>query len=167
MEIELEEESKLPRVYTKDFFFDAGAVLLQLAKRNQTPFMVATVKINDFNKINEEYGSKAAYEILELTTKLIADKCRTSDIVADMENGQTGIIFYNTTNTNAKIALTNVCEKVEQSTYTLNDTTLNMSVNIGGVVMHNLMSARSIEALYEQAKAALETTKGTSSVVVY
>ena len=155
-------------LYTKDFFFEAGRILLQLAKRHQTAFMIAIVDVDNFKALEEKYGSQAAYKILTLTAKVIGEKFRNSDIVADMEDGQIGIIFYNTSNVNAKIALEGLRKRVEKSEYVFNEEKVNVTVSIGAVVMHNLMSARSVEILYEQAKIGVEIArdKGKNCVVV-
>jgi len=156
-------------IYTKDFFFEAGRILLQLAKRHETAFMIAMIEVDDFKKMQEKYGNQIVYKILALTAKIIGEKFRNSDIVADMEDGQIGVIFYNTNNVNSRIALEGLRKKVEESQYILNEEKINVTVSIGGVVMHNLMSARSIEILYEQAKTGLEIArkKGKNNVVIY
>jgi diguanylate cyclase (GGDEF)-like protein len=155
-------------IYTKDFFFEAGRILLQLAKRHQTAFMIAVVDVDNFNLLKEKHGSKIAYKILRLTAKIIGDQFRTSDIVADMEDGQIGVIFYNTSNVNAKIALEGLRKMVEESEYILNEEKIDVTVSIGASVMHNIMSARSVETLYEQAKIGVEIarSKGKNYVVV-
>ena len=161
-------QNKVTGIYTKDFFFEAGRILLQLAKRHQTPFMIAIVDVDNFKALEENYGNQIAYKILTLTAKIIGEKFRTSDIVADMEDGQIGVIFYNTSNVNAQIALEGLRKKVEKSQYIFNKEKINVTVSIGAVVMHNLMSARSVEVLYEQAKIGVEIAreKGKNCVVV-
>jgi len=163
-------QNKQTRMYTKDFFFEAGKILLQLAKRNQAPFFIAALEVDDFKEIHDKYSAKLAYKILHMTMQLIGESFRTSDLVADMEDGQIGIMFYNTTNVNTKVALEGLRKKVEEQKYVLNSgETINVTVSIGGVVMHhNLTGARSIETLYEQAKIALDSAKnrGKNSVVV-
>lgn len=163
-------QDKQTGMYTKDFFFEAGKILLQLAKRNQAPFLIAVLEVDDFKKIVDKYGNKVAYKILQMTTQLIGENFRTSDLVADMEDGQIGIIFYNTTNVNTKVALDGLREKIEEQKYALNNgDKINVTVSIGGVVMHhNLMGARSIESLYEHAKLGVEAArnKGKNCVVL-
>jgi len=155
-------------IYAKDFFFEAGRILLQLAKRHQTPFMIAVVEVDNFEELKRKNGDRIAYQILTLTAKIIGEKFRTSDIVADMEDGQIGVIFYNTSNVNAKTALEGLRKKIEGSQYILNEEKINVTASIGAVVMHNLISARTVETLYEQAKISVETAqkKGKNCVVV-
>lgn len=164
-------QNKSTGMYTADFFFEAGKILLQLAKRNQVPFLIAALEVDDFDQIKEKYGSKLAYTVLEMTAKLIGENFRTSDLVADMEDGQIGIIFYNTTNVNTKIALDGLRQKIEKQKYLLNNgDKINVTVSIGGVVMHhNLMGARTVEELFEQAKLGVNIAKeqGKNRVIVY
>ncbi len=161
-------QNEATNLYTKDFFFEAGKILLQLAKRHQTAFMLAVVEVDNFDTLKENYGSKVAYKILNLTANIIEDRFRTSDLVADMEDGQIGIIFYNTSSQNVKIALEALRKRVEESEYILNEKKIDVTVSIGASVMHHLRSARSIEVLYDQAKIGLEIAKdkGKNCVVV-
>ena len=155
-------------IYTKDFFFEAGRILLQLAKRHQEAFMIAMVEVDNFDEFKKTYGSTIAYKILTLTAKIIGEKFRTSDIVADMEDGQIGVIFYNTSHANVKIALEGLRKKVEESQYILNEEKLDVTVSIGASVMHNLGTSRTLDSLYEQAKIGVEIAKrrGKNCVVV-
>jgi len=164
-------QNKQTRMYTKDFFFEAGKILLQLAKRNQAPFLIAALEVDGFKEIEEKYGNKVAYKILHMTMQLIGENFRLSDLVADMEDGQIGIMFYNTTNVNTKVALEGLRKKIEEQVYALNNgEKINVTVSIGGVVMHhNLTGSRSVETLYEQAKAGVEIakSKGKNCIVVH
>lgn len=157
-------QDDLSGTYTKDFFFEAGKILLQLAKRNQVSLMVGVVKIDGFQDIDEKYNEK----ITALTAEIIENKCRKSDLISYMGNGQIGLIFYNTTNANAKIALENIRAKVENSQYEINNKNIAVTVSIGGIAMHNLMTAGAITALYEQAENAVQNaSKKGNCVVVY
>ena len=169
MEVELELEASKPKIHTRDFFFEAGEILLQIAKRNKVPLLVAVVAIDDFEKLHDEYQAKVVDDIFQFVIQKIQDKCRTSDIIANMGNGKIGFIFYNTTNVNSKLVFETICAKIEENMYTFNETKVDVTVSIGGVVMHNLVSARTMDALYDQAKIALDTVqrKGKNSVLVY
>jgi diguanylate cyclase (GGDEF)-like protein len=170
VEVELELEASKPKIHTRDFFFEAGEVLLQIAKRNKVPLLVAVVAIDDFEKLHDEYQAKVVDDIFQFVIQKIQDKCRTSDIIANVENGKIGLIFYNTTNVNSKLVFETISAKIEENMYTLNEETkVPLTVSIGGVVMHNLVSARTMDALYDQAKIALDTVqrKGKNSVLVY
>jgi len=156
-------------IYTKDFFFVTGKILLQLAKRNQVPLLVAVVDIDDFEALTSEFGNATGEKLLELTTKLIEDHCRTSDLVAFMGKGQIGLIFYNITNVDAKNTLEVLREKVAKNTYLINNEERYMTVSIGGSIMQSRINAGAIEMVYEQACMAVETAqrKGKNCVVVY
>lgn len=161
-------QDDLSGTYTKDFFFEAGKILLQLAKRNQVSLMVGVVEIDGFQDIDEKYNEKMSKKITALTAEIIENKCRKSDLISYMGNGQIGLIFYNTTNANAKIALENIRAKVENSQYEINNKNIAVTVSIGGIAMHNLMTAGAITALYEQAENAVQNaSKKGNCVVVY
>ena len=170
MEVELELEASKPKIHTRDFFFEAGEILLQIAKRNKVPLLVATVTIDDFEKLHNEYEAKVVDDIFQFVIQKIQNKCRTSDIIANMGNGEIGLIFYNTTNVNSKLVFETIRAKIEENIYMFNEEIkVNLTVSIGGVVMHNLVSARTIDALYDQSKIALDTVqrKGKNGILVY
>ncbi len=149
-------------IYSKDFFFAAGKILLQLAKRNQVPLLVAIVNINNLEDLNSEYGNNVGDKMLELITKITHDKFRDSDLIAYLGDAQIGIIFYNITSEVAKTTLEGLRDKLSNNIY-------NVTVSIGGTIMNSRTNSGSIDTAYKQACMAIETAqqKGKNSVVVY
>ena len=162
-------QNKQAGIYNKDFFFEAGKIIVQLAKRNQVPTLVALIDIDDFEMLNTSYGTVTADKILELTTELVIDRCRVSDLVAFLGDGKMGLIFYNITSADAKATLESLREIVANKEYLINDEKKQVTVSIGGTIMHSRTNSGGIEALYDQATIAVEAVrrKGSNGVMVY
>lgn len=156
-------------IYKRIFFFEAGKILVQLAKRNEIPTLVALSEIDNIDIYDSEYGEGTSEKILELVTKLIASKCRTSDIIASMGEGKVGIIFYNITNANAKKTLETLSAEIEQHVFRINNDEKQVTVHFGGTIMQNRLNSGTIDSLYDQATIALESVhnKTDTRVIVY
>jgi len=162
-------QNKKVGIYNKDFFFEAGKIIVQLAKRNQVPTLVALIDIDDFEIINTSYGTATGEKILELTTELIMDRCRSSDLIAFIGDGKVGLVFYNITSVDAKTTLESLRETVSNNEYFINDEKKQITVSIGGTIMHSRTNSGGLDALYDQAIIAVEAVrrKGSNGVMVY
>ena len=156
-------------IYKRGFFFEAGKIMVQLAKRNQVPLLVAVVEIDKLSTYDEQYGEGAADKLLELLTKMIVSKCRTSDLIASMGDGRVGIVFYNITNVNAKKTLESLYQHIADNNFLINQEKKHIDMHIGGTIMHNQLNAGTINSLFEQACIAVETVKkrGNNEIIVY
>lgn len=156
-------------IYKRGFFFEAGKILVQLSKRNQIPTLVALAKIDNIDTYDTVYGVGTSEKILELVTKLIASKCRTSDVIASMGEGQIGLIFYNITKADAKKTLEGLSEAIANNIFLINQEEKHITVHIGGTIMQNRLNAGTIDSLYEQSTLALDAVKNKAdgSVIVY
>ena len=156
-------------IYKRGFFFEAGKILVQLAKRNQVPTLIALAEIDNIDTYDTLYGVGTSEKILELVTKLIASKCRTSDVIASMGEGKIGIIFYNITKVNAQKTLEGLSEAIANHIFLINQEEKHVTVHIGGTIMQNRLNSGTIDSLYEQATLALEAVKkrADGSVIVY
>jgi len=162
-------QNKKSGIYNKDFFFEAGKIIIQLAKRNQVPTLMALVDIDDFEMLNTFYGTDTGEKILEWTTELIIEQCRSSDLISFIGDGKVGLIFYNITSTNAKNILESLRERVSLNEYLINGEKKHITVSIGGTIMHSRTNSGCVDALYEQAAMAVEAVrrKGNNMVMVY
>jgi len=153
----------------KKFFFDAGKIMVQLAKRNQVPLLIAVVEIDNLSTYDEQYGEGTASKLLELLATLIASKCRTSDLIAPMEDGRVGIVFYNITNANAKKTLESLYQHIIDNNLLIKQEEKHVDMYIGGTIMHNQLNAGTINSLFEQACIAVDSLKkqGEHKVIVY
>ena len=66
------------RTLLADRFFFA----VERAKRNQKPFAIAMIDLNDFKSVNDDYGHVAGDGVLVVTAKRLVDSVRASDTVS-------------------------------------------------------------------------------------
>jgi len=156
-------------IYKKGFFYEAGKIMVQLAKRNQIPLLVAVVEIDKLGDYDDTHGEGTADKLLELLTKMIVSKCRTSDLIAFMGEGRVGLVFYNITNVDAKNTLENLRQHIANNTFLINQEEKHIDIYIGGTIMHNQLNSGTIDSLFEQACIAVEALKkrGDNNVIVY
>jgi len=162
-----QEQSSL--IYEKGFFYEAGKIMVQLARRNQIPLLLAVVEIDKMNIYDEQYGIGTTEKLLKLLTKKIVDRCRASDLITSIGNGRVGIIFYNITNANAKNTLTSLYQYITENSFLVNKETKHIDIHIGGTIMHNQLNSGTIESLFKEACIAVESLKerGNNKIIVY
>jgi diguanylate cyclase (GGDEF)-like protein len=59
------------------FFFS-----VERAKRNEKPFAILMIDLNDFKSVNDEYGHAAGDSVLVITARRLVDAVRASDTVS-------------------------------------------------------------------------------------
>ena len=153
----------------KKFFFDAGKIMVQLAKRNQVSLLVAIVEIDNLATYDEKYGEGTANKLLELVSTIVTSKCRASDLITTIQDGKVGIVFYNITNANAKNTLESLYKHIENNDLFIKQADKQIDMYIGGTIMHNQLNGGTINSLFEQACIAVESLKkqGKNKVIVY
>jgi len=164
----LYQEQSVP-IYKKGFFFEAGKIMVQLAKRNQISLLLAVVEIDKLNMYDEQYGEGTAEKLLELLTKMVVSQCRTSDLIASIGDGRLGIVFYNITHANAKNTLESLYHHITNNNFLVNQEKKHIDIYIGGTIMHNQLNAGTIDSLFKQACIAVKVLKerGDNKIIVY
>ena len=153
----------------KKFFFNVGKIMVQLAKRNQVPLLVAVVEIDNLNTYDKKYGEGTANKLLELLETVVISKCRASDLISTIEDNKLGIVFYNITNINAQNTLESLYKHIEDNNFLIKEEGEYVDMYIGGTIMHNRLNAGNIDSLFEQSCIAVDVLKkqGENKVIVY
>lgn len=88
-------EDDLTRIYNKKFFFESLAKDFSYAKRHKIHLSIITFDIDDFKKVNDNYGHVEGDFILRSLGKLIKPLIRTEDIFARIGGEEFAIILKN------------------------------------------------------------------------
>lgn len=72
----------LTNIHNRRFFFDTVDIAFNFAKRNTIPFGLLMIDIDDFKKINDNFGHQMGDEVLKRLSKILTNTVRNSDIIA-------------------------------------------------------------------------------------
>ncbi len=72
----------LTHLHNRRFLFEAGVKILEKARRDDSPLVVAMMDIDYFKKVNDTYGHQAGDHTLVHVARLLQARFRTSDVVS-------------------------------------------------------------------------------------
>lgn len=95
----------LTRTASKWGFQVLAGMEVQRSQRYKRPFTVAAMDINQFHRINEQFGHHAADNLLRSVARTLKEKVRSSDLVARLGNDEFALFFPETQSEAAQIVL--------------------------------------------------------------
>jgi len=75
-------QDRLTGLFNRDFFDQVAILLVALAQRQKEPLTVLYLDLDDFKKINDEYGHPQGDRLLQKVGTVIKQSLRVSDIAA-------------------------------------------------------------------------------------
>lgn len=111
-------------------FYQATLPLLHLAQRNGNHVSFMICDLDDFKKVNDDYGHQAGDRVLRLVARVLRESVRASDVVGRY-GGEEFIICFSTIGKNSVIRL---AEKIRTAvtSSTAGDIPVTISVGIAG-----------------------------------
>jgi len=159
----------LTNIYNKDFFFESGKQILQIAKRNQEPLSISIIEVDNFKALNEKEGDTLSGELLKWLAITINGQCRKSDLLCRLDMNKYALLMYSTTSINAEIFLDSFRKKIETNGYDFQDKHINITISIGISLIYNQIDEYELKNAYKRAEIALARAykKGQNCTVVY
>lgn len=93
-------------------FYEAVEREISRARRNGTPFTVVYFDIDNFKRINDEYGHLTGDHILIETVNIIKANLRAIDVIGRMGGDEFAIIFPSLSFENAEAVMQRICSRV-------------------------------------------------------
>ncbi|MCJ7792500.1 MAG: GGDEF domain-containing protein [Candidatus Marinimicrobia bacterium] len=75
-------QDKLTGLFNRDFFDQVAILLVALAQRQKEPLTLLYLDLDDFKKINDQYGHPQGDRVLEKVGAVIKQSLRASDLAA-------------------------------------------------------------------------------------
>lgn len=95
----------LTRTASKRNFLEQAAAEVERSQRYKRPFTVATLDIDQFRRMNEQFGHHAADHLLRSVARTLREKVRSSDLIARLGNDEFALFFPETQSAAAQIVL--------------------------------------------------------------
>ncbi len=156
----------LTGLYNRNYLENFTEGIVSLAQRQESPFSVAIIDIDDFKLVNDTYGHKKGDEVLKTLGKLIKENIRKSDIPIRYGGEEILILFPNTEKKKASYVLDRIRKKFSKIDFGIGKS-LTFS---GGIASYpeDIKEPLSLESLIEIADRRLYKAKqsGKNRIVV-
>lgn len=96
-----------------EFLNDQMAISIQ----TKQPLSVAMIDIDDFKKVNDQYGHVVGDEVLRQTAQIIADSVRETDLVGRYGGEEYLVVFSQTKKRDAEKVLSRILSKIREFQY--------------------------------------------------
>lgn len=120
------------------------------SERSGKEFITAILDIDDFNKINREFGSEYGDELIITTAKKLKILLRKQDCIARWEADSFILILPETERDGGEFILKKLCEKISKADFNIKNMGNKITVTIGAVTNNNAFSTEEIIALAEK-----------------
>ena len=108
--------------------------LLSLYSRYNTIFSIAMLDIDDFKKINDEYGHRIGDNVLINLVQLIESNIRQNDFLYRIGGEEFVILFAQTSIEEAITVSEKIRKSVEEELKTIKDKTITLSIGVSEVM---------------------------------
>ncbi len=154
----------LTDAYNREYFFVRLREEIERAKRFNRDLSVAILDIDNFKKVNDEFGHPVGDEVLKSLSHLIKENIRSTDVFARIGGEEFGFILPET---NIEGAL-RVCEKlrsvIQQHEFKVNSFSIRLTASFG---VTQVKDTDTVESVYERADRALYEAKRLGKNRVY
>ena len=125
-------------------------------KRYGNNLSLALIDIDDFKKINDQYGHSAGDKVLKTVARVSDEKIRTSDFIARFGGEEFVLIFPNTKIDEAGTAAENLRKTIESCVFHYKKKAVPITVSIG---IAEFQDEDDIDAVLNRADSALYSAK--------
>jgi diguanylate cyclase (GGDEF)-like protein len=128
---ELSTTDELTKVYNYRFLMERLRIELSVAVRQEMPLSCAIVDIDDFKKVNDQFGHHHGDKVLERTAAVVRTTLRPSDTVARMGGDEFAVLLPGTDYDTVILVAERVRRAVEAENLVVHGTRLRVTVSIG------------------------------------
>ncbi|PMP91971.1 MAG: GGDEF domain-containing protein [Hydrogenobaculum sp.] len=156
----------LTGIYNRRFFFEQVSILIEQAKRTDTPTCIVMYDIDNFKKVNDTYGHDMGDVVLKDFANIIMNSIRKSDIPARLGGEEFAVCLYNADIENGFNVADKIRQNFENSTHTLNEITIKCTCS-GGI--YQIQKEDDLDSALKKADEALYVAKRTTKnrIVIY
>jgi len=120
----------LTSAFNQKGFYESVIPLSHFARRKGEVVGIVKLKIDDFDRINEEYDRFTMEQLLRLMGKSIKSTLRHSDIIGRFGNDEFALFLNNMNGPDFEMVL----RKIQESVLDNNNSLYNITIGIGGVI---------------------------------
>ncbi len=147
-------------------FTEKAKAMMEYAKRYGEPLSVLMIDIDDFKKVNDNYGHDVGDRLLKALADVIKRSIRSSDVAARFGGEEFVVLLPKTDEEGARLVADRIREEFGKVSIDVDGEKIRTSVSIG---VASLKGEGSIEEVIKKADVALYEAKGSGKdrVVVF
>ena len=158
---ELASVDPLSKLYNRRYFSHAAEHMLSLAKREKFHLSVVMMDIDNFKKINDNFGHKIGDDVIIILSQKLQDLSRTSDIVCRFGGEEFILLLPHTDIDGASIIAEKIRAEIDGIILNVNENQeLKFTVSVG-VAEVAIEAESNIEAAIKRADDALYEAKSS------
>jgi len=150
----------LTGLYNRRYFYKHIDIEIARSKRYGNVFSVMLFDIDNFKRINDNYGHQAGDIVLQGLAQILLTVSRETDIVVRYGGEEFIVILPNTAEEEAAALAERIKNTVEETVFTLNDSE-NVNITLSGGIASFPLSAADSKTLLYAADSALYSAKET------
>ncbi len=155
----------LTRIYNRRYFLDKAERLIEDHRKRKQSLAILFIDIDDFKKVNDEYGHQFGDEVLVHLASVLKGAVRGDDLVGRYGGEEFVIMLFETDQVGAITVIKHIQNHIRTSRLSIEDFSYSISIglysNIPSEVTLNKMISNSDEAMY------LAKQQGKDRYVVY
>lgn len=150
----------LTGVMARSAFLTNFHTLITVAERNNQPISIATLDLDNFKKINDQYGHAGGDAVLKSFTAILKNQLRKSDLIGRIGGEEFALIFLDSAPNESLKVLEKIRLSSENNTISYMDMTIQYTVSIG-VTTFTSSNPVDQQELLRQSDEALYKAKGS------
>jgi diguanylate cyclase (GGDEF)-like protein len=152
----------LTGLYNRMFFNKEIQNCLSNYNRLELPFVLSIVDIDNFKRVNDNYGHLCGDLVLKEVASLIKNHIRKEDIVCRYGGEEFAILFKNTEDIKSVLERVNELRlKIKDTDFLYEDNRINVTCSFGLVTCTSCSKTSTIEEIVKHADEALYEAKRT------
>ena len=150
-------------------FFEVGQQLFNVAQRYDTPLSVLLFDIDQFKRINDQYGHQLGDEVLKAVARIARERVRDADLLARYGGEEFIVILPNTGSEEAFAAAEHIRQGIAECRDMAGEPGLAVTVSVGIAEMRPSETPRQLieradQALYAAKNAGRNCTRSSPSM---
>ncbi|MDH5471258.1 MAG: diguanylate cyclase [Gammaproteobacteria bacterium] len=157
----------LTKLYNRGYWEERLLHEFSLHKRNKQAVSLVMFDIDHFKKVNDTYGHQAGDEVIRVTSKLLIDCKRETDIAGRYGGEEFAVILLDSTAQNALLFTERLRKRIEESRVSVGSDSIKFTVSLG--ISDLTEKTQDYEEWLKQSDMALYRAKesGRNQSVIY
>lgn len=142
---------------TRRAFCEVSEYEINRALRFEHPISLAMVDLDNFKKINDQFGHQAGDEVLGEVAGLFKEKLRNIDIIGRYGGDELVVLMPETNEENAILAMERLRKTLDDTTFKIKDNRFHITASFG--ISSHQNNSPQINVLMDQADSSLYAAK--------
>ncbi|MDH5735595.1 MAG: GGDEF domain-containing protein, partial [Gammaproteobacteria bacterium] len=157
----------LTKLYNRGYWEERLLHEFSLHKRNKQAVSLVMFDIDHFKKVNDTYGYQVGDEVIRVTSKLLIDCKRETDIAGRYGGEEFAVILLDSTAQNALLFTERLRKRIEESRVSVGSDSIKFTVSLG--ISDLTEKTQDYEEWLKQSDMALYRAKesGRNQSVIY